>query len=58
MARSEEFPVKFILSITEEMEKAITDWRRKQPDTPPRAEAIRRLIRAGLGLAGIRAQSK
>ncbi|WP_374526545.1 hypothetical protein [Sphingopyxis sp.] len=26
----------------------IDDWRRKQPDIPPRAEAIRRLVEKGL----------
>jgi hypothetical protein len=29
------------------MEK-IDEWRRKQPDLPPRAEAIRRLVEKGL----------
>jgi len=27
---------------------AIDNWRRRQPDIPPRAEAIRRLVRKGL----------
>lgn len=26
----------------------IDEWRRKQPDIPPRAEAIRRLVEKGL----------
>ena len=26
----------------------VDEWRRKQPDLPPRAEAIRRLIKLGL----------
>lgn len=26
----------------------VDDWRRKQPDIPPRAEAIRRLVEKGL----------
>lgn len=29
--------------------KRVDDWRRKQPDIPPRAEAIRRLVEKGLG---------
>jgi len=28
--------------------KSIDDWRDKQPDNPPRAEAVRRLIERGL----------
>lgn len=27
---------------------AVDDWRRKQPDIPTRAEAIRRLVDAGI----------
>ena len=30
--------------------KAIDDWRRKQQDFPPRAEAIRRLVDRGIGV--------
>ena len=44
MARTEEFPVKFILAISEEMDAAINDWRRKQTDLPNKREAIRRLL--------------
>jgi len=29
----------------------VDEWRRKQPDLPPRAEAIRRLVEKGLGHA-------
>jgi len=28
--------------------KALDDWRRRQPDLPSRAEAIRRLVELGL----------
>ena len=28
--------------------KAVDDWRRKQADIPPRAEAIRRLVEVGI----------
>ncbi|SDD58639.1 hypothetical protein SAMN05444678_11688 [Sphingomonas sp. YR710] len=28
--------------------ETIDEWRRKQPDLPPRAEAIRRLVEKGL----------
>ena len=27
--------------------KTIDDWRRKQPDLPPRSEAVRRLVQLG-----------
>ncbi len=33
---------------TPEFLKAIDDWRNKQPDRPPRAVAIRRLIESAL----------
>ncbi|MCP3475646.1 hypothetical protein NLM33_35830 [Bradyrhizobium sp. CCGUVB1N3] len=28
--------------------KMVDEWRRRQPDLPPRAEAIRRLVELGL----------
>jgi len=31
--------------------KSIDDWRDKQPDSPPRAEAVRRLVELGLAAA-------
>jgi hypothetical protein len=34
--------------------KAIDDWRRKQPDLPSRAEAIRRLTELGLKVAKLK----
>jgi hypothetical protein len=49
MPRPEEFPIKFQLGITEEMDAAISDWRRRQDDLPNRSEAIRRLVEVGLG---------
>ena len=36
------------MRVSGEFLRIIDDWRRKQPDLPPRAEAIRRLIEAGL----------
>jgi hypothetical protein len=48
MARPEEFPIKFLIAIDDEMDRALTDWRRRQPDLPNRTEAIRRLISAAL----------
>jgi hypothetical protein len=33
---------------------AIDDWRREQPDLPPRGEAIRRLVEIGLAKGGKR----
>jgi len=32
------------MRVTEEFLRTIDDWRRKQPDLPSRAEAIRRLV--------------
>jgi hypothetical protein len=32
--------------------KMVDDWRRKQEDLPPRAEAIRRLVELGLKVKG------
>jgi len=52
MSRPEEFPIKFQFAISEEMEAAIADWRRKQADLPNRAQAIRRLIELGLKAKG------
>jgi len=48
MPRTEEFPIKFQLAITEKMGTAINDWRRRQPDIPNRSEAIRRLVEGRL----------
>lgn len=33
---------------SDEFIRSIDDWRRNQPDLPPRAEAIRRLISTGI----------
>jgi len=35
---------RFELRVSEDFLRAIDDWRRKQPDLPSRAEAIRRLV--------------
>lgn len=50
MPRHEEFPIKFQLAITEDLDTAINEWRRRQVDLPNRSEAIRRLI--AIALAG------
>ena len=42
---SERFEMRFPTDLLREFD----DWRRAQPDLPARAEAIRRLIEAGLG---------
>ncbi len=34
--------------MTEEFQDAITSWAKKQPDKPPLATAIRRLVELGL----------
>lgn len=38
----------FQMRVTEGFLRQIDEWRRQQPDLPPRAEAIRRLIELGL----------
>jgi hypothetical protein len=42
----------FQMRASEEWLKRIDDWRRAQPDIPPRAEAIRRLVRLALKSSG------
>ena len=37
------------MRVSDEFLRSIDEWRRGQPDLPPRAEAIRRLIAMGLG---------
>src|SRR3546814_13570553 len=47
----------FQMRASEDWLKKIDDWRRKQPDIPSRAEAIRRLVEIGLmnhGCRGVR----
>lgn len=39
---------RFEMRVSEDFLRQIDDWRRQQPDLPSRAEAIRRLIEAGL----------
>jgi len=36
------------MRVSAEFLQTIDDWRDKQPDNPPRAEAIRRLVQRGL----------
>lgn len=38
----------FSMRVSPEFVSRIDDWRRKQDDLPPRAEAVRRLVVAGL----------
>src|SRR3954462_14599121 len=51
---SERKPSRFEIRLSPELEDRIDEWRRSQPDLPPRAEAARRLIEAGLGAIGTR----
>jgi hypothetical protein len=37
----------FQMRVSEAWLREIDDWRRKQPDIPSRAEAVRRLVAAG-----------
>jgi hypothetical protein len=39
---------RFEMRMDPETLAAIDEWRRRQPDLPPRAEAIRRLTRLGM----------
>ena len=39
---------RFELRISEELLASVDEWRRQEPDIPPRAEAFRRLVEAGL----------
>jgi metal-responsive CopG/Arc/MetJ family transcriptional regulator len=43
-SRPLKFPTKLLIGIDDDLLRSIDDWRRKQPDLPSRAEAIRRLI--------------
>jgi hypothetical protein len=38
----------FQMRVSQDWLDRIDDWRRKQPDLPPRAEAIRRLVEQAL----------
>ena len=53
--RPEIYPVKVLLGISEEMDAAITSWRRQQPNLPNRNEAIRLILAQGLAKSGLRA---
>jgi hypothetical protein len=44
-------PTRFELRLPPELGDEIDEWRRGQPDLPPRAEAARRLIELGLEAA-------
>ncbi len=44
-------PTRFELRLPPELGEDIDDWRRRQADIPPRAEAARRLIELGLEAA-------
>jgi hypothetical protein len=41
-------PIRLDIMPSRDLRDAIDRWRRQQPDLPPRAEAARRLIEAGL----------
>jgi hypothetical protein len=41
--------LKFELTLPEELDQKVLEWRRAQPDLPTRNEAIRRLVLKGLG---------
>jgi hypothetical protein len=43
---------RFEMRVPESFLRVVDDWRRKQPDLPSRAEAIRRLVELGLKAKG------
>ena len=43
---------RFELRMAPEELAQVDEWRRKEPDLPPRAEAVRRLIQLGLKARG------
>lgn len=38
----------FQMRVSDDWLRQLDEWRRKQPDLPPRAEAVRRLVQKGL----------
>lgn len=38
----------FQMRASDDWLRSLDDWRRQQPDLPPRAEAIRRLVQLGI----------
>lgn len=42
------YPFHFLMRVDQGFLDEIDAWRRAQPDLPPRAEAIRRLVRVAL----------
>ncbi|WP_419762273.1 ribbon-helix-helix protein, CopG family [Brevundimonas vesicularis] len=48
MARAVTLPQLVQLRLSDELVKAIDEWRRTQEDIPTRSEAIRRLVEKGL----------
>ena len=40
---------RFAMFMSPELIAAVDEWRRKQPDLPSRAEAVRRLLQQALG---------
>lgn len=41
-------PIRFELRMSPVLRSMIDDWRRREPDLPPRSEAVRRLVELGL----------
>lgn len=46
---TEEQSERFQMRVSPAFLRLVDDWRRKQPDLPSRAEAIRRLVERGIG---------
>jgi len=54
---TERKPSRFEIRLPADLEDRIDEWRRAQPDLPPRAEAARRLIEVGLNADKLSATS-
>ncbi|HEX2527577.1 MAG TPA: hypothetical protein VHL31_14935 [Geminicoccus sp.] len=48
MEKPTKFAIKLEVGLTPAMDRALTQWRRRQADLPTRPEAIRRLVEIGL----------
>lgn len=53
MPRPEQFPVKKLIAMDEDLAARIETWRRAQAKIPTEREAIRQLLDAGLVAEGI-----
>ena len=50
MEKPTKFAIKLEVGLTPAMDRALTQWRRRQADLPTRPESIRRLMEIGLAV--------